>query len=208
MLARTLPGLPALPPGVAGPGFLQDGVEVWVRPVQSADRDLLAEFVRGVPADVLEAHRLSALGPPVAGEGAVARSPPEERLGLVALGERAGEVRVVGVGEYVRSAERSPLAEVRFLVTEPYRGRGVASLLLARLARAAAAFGIERFLARMRGGEPEMLEVFRATGLPFAEERIEEEVDVVVPVEPWEHRTASERRPARARRRSHRRIPA
>ncbi|HTT16702.1 MAG TPA: GNAT family N-acetyltransferase [Thermoplasmata archaeon] len=183
MRARPDPLGIALPPAVAGPGFLRDGTELWIRPYHEVDRELVARFVRGLHPEALELRFFSAVRPSVAEEEIVAPSEPSDRLCLLALGESTDRVSLIGVGEYARVTGRSPLAEVAFLVTEEFRGEGVASLLLARLARAARAFGIRRFVARIRSGNTEMLEVFRATGLPYSEERVEDEVDVVVPVD-------------------------
>lgn len=171
-----------LPPAVAGRAFLRDGTEVWVRPVQPADRELVQQFVQNVSLDTLEERYFAAIRPSAAGEAITAPGGPDDRLCLLVLADRSGYVSVLGVGEYVRSPPQGPLAEVAFLVGEPFRGLGIASLLLARLSRAAPAFGIRRFVARVRRANPEMLEVFRASGLSFTEGHEGDEVDVVFPV--------------------------
>jgi acetyltransferase len=175
---------PTLPPAVAGPAFLRDGTEVWVRPAQSSDRDLVLDLLERESPDALKQRYFSALRPGRAGEELLAPSVPEDRLCLLVLGDRSDRVVVLGVGEYARLGPGSSVAEVAFLVGAPYRGRGIATLLLARLARAALAFGIRRFEARIRAENPEMLEVFRGSGLPFTEETGEDEVDVLIPLAP------------------------
>jgi GNAT superfamily N-acetyltransferase len=173
-----------LPPAVAGPAFLRDGTEVWVRPVQASDGELVRDFLEQETAESLEMRFFSAIRPFLAQEEIVRPSLPDDRLCLVVLGDRTDQVSVLGVGEYVRLAAGSAVAEVAFLVAGPFRGRGIATLLLARLARAARAFGIVRFEARVRSENPEMLEVFRGSGLPFHEESAEGEVDVLIPLGP------------------------
>jgi len=176
----------SLPPAVAGPAFLRNGAEVWVRPVRPEDQDLVDRFGRTVSLDGLEERYFAAVRPATAEEEVVATAPVDDRLCLIVLGDQGRWVGILGVGEYVRTSPGSPLAEVAFLVSEPFRGLGIATLLLARLARAARAYGIVRFVARVRNQNPEMLEVFRTSGLPFTEERVEDEVDVVFPILPPE----------------------
>jgi GNAT superfamily N-acetyltransferase len=173
-----------IPPAVAGPAFLRDGTQVWVRPVQDSDRDLVLDLLERESMEPPELRTFSAIRPSYAGEGFVAPSSPGDRLCLLVLGDRVDRVAVLGLGEYARERADLPVAEVAFLVAGPFRGRGIASLLLARLARAARAFGILRFEARVRQENPEMLEVFRGSGLPFTERSDEGEVDVVIPLSP------------------------
>jgi GNAT superfamily N-acetyltransferase len=152
--------------------------------VQSADRELVREFLEQESPDSLEMRYFSAVRPVLAQEEIVRSTPPDDRLCLLALGDPADRVTVLGVGEYARTRPGSTVAEVAFLVATPYRGRGIATLLLARLARAARAFGILRFEARVRSENPDMLEVFRGSGLPLHESVAEGEVDVEIPLCP------------------------
>jgi len=175
---------PSLPPAVAGPAFLCDGTEVWVRPVQTSDGELVRDFLDQESPESLEMRAFLASRPALAHEAIVRPSLPDDRLCLLVLGDRSDRVTVLGVGEYARTGEGSTVAEVAFLVAGSFRGRGIATLLLARLARAARAFGIVRFEARVRAENPELLEVFRGSGLPFSEEAAEGEIDVLIPLGP------------------------
>lgn len=192
-----------LPPAVAGRWFLRDGTEVWVRPLLPSDRDLAQEFVRALAPEGLEARYFGTVRSLLAGETGAFAVPTGDRLCLLVLGERPNGIAILGVGEYARLSGGGPLAEVTVVVEERSRGLGVASVLLARLARAARAFGILRFLARIRSANPEMLELFRASGLRFTEERLEDEVDVIVPIVPDADLAPAPRaaEPDRARRR-------
>lgn len=173
----------SLPPAVAGPAFLRDGTEVWVRPVLDEDREMVLDFLGRESTESIELRHFAAVRAERAGEGG-ARASPADRLCLLVLGDRADRVAVVGVGEYVRLRPGEPAAEIAFLVATSFRGLGVASLLLARLARAARAFGIARFEARLRDEDSGILEVFRGSGLPFTEASGEGEVDVFIPLNP------------------------
>jgi GNAT superfamily N-acetyltransferase len=194
MPAPRVPTETGLPPAVAGPSFLRDGTEVWVRPVRADDDVLVRAFVRASSFESLEERYFAGIRPSVAEAEIVTPGAPESRLCLLALGQAAGEVAILGVGEYVRCGPASSLAEVAFLVAEGYRGRGVASLLLARLARAARAFGIARFAASVRPENPEMLEVFHASGFPYREERLADEIEIVFPIGPPEPSPSDMRR--------------
>jgi len=172
---------PELPPAVAGPAFLPDGTEVWVRPLHSSDGELVREFVQQESPSSLELRYFSAVRPVLAQEETGRHPPLRDRLCLLVLGDRADRVSILGIGEYARIGPGATTAEAGFLVAAAFHGRGIAALLLARLARAARTFGIARFEARVGGENPEMLEVFRGTGLPLHEELGDGEVDVVIP---------------------------
>jgi len=183
MVYQATTSEPTLPPAVAGPAFLQDGTEVWVRPVQAGDRGLLREFVEVESPDPLDLRYLSALRAVLISE-ALPTPVPEERLCLVVLGDRGERVAVLGIGEYLRLDAAAGTAEVAFLVAGPFRGRGIATLLLARLARAARSFGILRFEARVRPESPEISEVFRSSGLPGHADLPGGEPEVCIPLTP------------------------
>jgi GNAT superfamily N-acetyltransferase len=59
-------------------------------------------------------------------------------------------------------------AEVEFAVTEDYQGRGLATLLLARLAELAVARGIPIFEAEVLPASKRMLQVLRDSEFPPA----------------------------------------
>jgi GNAT superfamily N-acetyltransferase len=173
-----------LPPAVAGAGFLRDGTEVWVRPALPSDREAILDFLERESPESTALRTFAAIRPSISGGELLAPSPPAGRLCLLALAEWSGRVAVLGVGAYAREPEGSNDAEIAFLVAGPFRGRGIASLLLARLARAARAFGILRFEVRVLPENLEMLEVFRGSGMPYRERPLEGEVRVLIPLCP------------------------
>jgi GNAT superfamily N-acetyltransferase len=173
-----------LPPAVAGAAFLRDGTEVWVRPALPSDYDLIFDLLERESPTALEQRYFRAIRPEAEEGGTPAVSKPGDRLCLLVLGDRTARLAVLGLGEYLRLGTDAQAAEVSFLVAAPFRGRGIASLLLARLARAARAFGVVRFEARVLSDNSEMLEVFRGSGLPFTERTAPGEVDVVIPLSP------------------------
>ena len=72
-------------------------------------------------------------------------------------------------GRYV--ADKPKRAELGFLVAEPYRGRGIATLLLRHLARIAQDAGLSAFEAAVLAYNTPMLAVFRRSGLPIDRRR-------------------------------------
>jgi len=75
------------------------------------------------------------------------------------------EIMVAG-GRYI-TAPPSRSAEVAFTTEKDYQGRGIARLLLARLARIAREKGVTQFEAYVLAENQPMLSVFRRSGLPM-----------------------------------------
>jgi RimJ/RimL family protein N-acetyltransferase len=91
-------------------------------------------------------------------------------VALVATVTRADrEEIVIGDGRYVLNEERkSERAELGFLIAEPYRGRGIATLLLRHLALIARHAGLSAFEADVLAYNAPMLAVFERSGLPIS----------------------------------------
>ena len=69
---------------------------------------------------------------------------------------------LIGVGRYDRLDDEE--AEVAFVVADAYQSHGLGALLLQRLADAARARGLTRFVAETLAGNQRMLGVFRDSG--------------------------------------------
>jgi len=82
----------------------------------------------------------------------------DRRLALVLEHEGA----LVGVARYDRLSDDE--AEVAFVVADRYQSQGLGALLLQRLADAARARGLSRFVAETLPGNQRMLGVFRDSG--------------------------------------------
>ena len=94
--------------------------------------------------------------------------------------------RVVAVANYVRLRDVRT-AEVAFAVADDFQGRGIATRLLERLAAAAAAVGIEQFLAEVMLGNDAMLRVFAEAGFQTKRETVSGTVEVHLSLAPTEH---------------------
>ena len=81
---------------------------------------------------------------------------------VVATSGPAGEI--VGQGRYV--PWENDQAEVAFAVADAWQGHGIATILLAHLARAAADQGVMSFMATVLPANHRMIGVFRKSGFP------------------------------------------
>ena len=90
-------------------------------------------------------------------------------VALVATVSQAdGEEIVIGDGRYVADEGNNPKrAELAFLIAEPYRGRGIASLLLRHLASIAQDADLSAFEADVLAYNAPMFAVFQRSGLPI-----------------------------------------
>jgi GNAT superfamily N-acetyltransferase len=101
-----------------------------------------------------------------------------DRLALVAT---VGD-ELIAVGRFDREPGESE-AEVAFVVADAYQQRGVGSLLLDELARAARARGVRSFKADTLAENNAMLDVFRHAGYPLTSSVDYGTVTVRFPVE-------------------------
>jgi GNAT superfamily N-acetyltransferase len=139
---------------------LAEGVTVTLRPIAPQDAAALVEFHRllsdrTVFLRYFYPHRL--LG--VEEVEHLTRLDGRDRLALVV--ECAGQL--VAVGRYDRSPGR-PEAEVAFVVADAFQHRGLGTLLLRRLARAARPVGITTFSAEVLTENSRMLALFHESG--------------------------------------------
>ncbi len=92
-------------------------------------------------------------------------------VALVMIAREGDRDRLIGGGRYVSGDEPTSAhsAELAFTTANDYRGRGVASRLLAHLIRLGQAQGLSRFEADVLAHNRPMLQVFRRCGLPVME---------------------------------------
>ena len=87
---------------------------------------------------------------------------PRERLSLIVTRLSDDRPRIIAIGSYVARDESS--AEVAFTVDDRFQGKGIATLLLERLAILAVSNGIQHLWALTMMENQPMLEVFRNSG--------------------------------------------
>ena len=102
-----------------------------------------------------------------------------EAIGALDVG--GPEQLPIGVARYIRSSEQRTSAEVAVTVVDSHQGRGLGTLLLAAIARAAVANGIDQFDAVVLSDNSKMLQVFNELGASMVRDGAGE-VQVRVPL--------------------------
>ena len=154
---------------------LRDGSTVHVRPVRPEDVGRIELFL-GELSEEARWFRFFSAGADV---GAMARWLTDVRGGIGLLAVTSDDALVVGHGQYIPDGKGS--AEVAFAVADGWQGRGIATLLLAQLAEAAAAEGIPQFTAVVMTDNHKMIDTFRASGFPVEVRTRTGELEVTFP---------------------------
>ncbi|MFZ0891203.1 MAG: GNAT family N-acetyltransferase [Thermoplasmata archaeon] len=145
---------------------LRDRTPVIVRRARARDRGDVVAFVERLSTDSIELRFSTPVRPEAVTQEVLGASGSGERVSL--LIETIEEVpRIVGNGEYVRYFRDPSRAEVAFLVTDEFQGRGASTLLLNELARRARMAGIRWFTAVVMAENFAMRDVFLRAGFPY-----------------------------------------
>ena len=139
---------------------LRDGSTVHVRPARPEDVERIEGFL-GELSDEARSFRFFSAASDV---GQMARLFTDSRGGTSLLAVTSGDGHVVGHGQYFPDGAGG--AEVAFAVADRWQGRGIATLLLAQLAEAAAGEGVRQFTAVVLTGNRKMIGTFRDSGFP------------------------------------------
>ena len=158
-----------------------------MRPLRPQDERALLAFLAGL-SEKSQTFRFFSAG---ADLGAMAHRLADvdysDRYGVVAI---AGDGRtILAHGMYARGGATN--AEVAFAVADALRGEGIATTMLAHLAEAARAVGVERFVADVLPENHRMVDVFRASGL---EVTVRAEPDALIITMPTELDAGAQRR--------------
>ena len=158
---------------------LADGRTVVIEPIAPSDGDRLQRF-HATLSDETTRRRFFAVHP-VLTPAEVRRFTHvdhQDREAFVALAD--GEIVAVGRFERIPSTSdgTASAAEVAFVTSDAWQGRGIGAALFACLADRARALGITRFVAETMFDNRPMLAMFRHAGLPVTE-RVREGVVTV-----------------------------
>jgi len=167
----------------AGRLTLRDGTTAHLRPVRPDDAPALARFYAELSPEARYRRFLTASppGPDHIARMASATDPRSEfTLVVTRLGE--GEPRIVATGTYL--ARQPGVAEVAFAVADDFRGKGLGTLLLERLALVAVRNGFTRFWALTTPDNTAMLEVFRDSGFAVQDRAGRDGVEVDLTLTP------------------------
>jgi GNAT superfamily N-acetyltransferase len=156
------PSAPSDAVGVPEPRevLLLDGSSVRLRAARPDDAERLTAFHRALSEETIHFRYFSAMAklPPLMLRRFTRVDFARDMVLLAEIGEH-----MIGLASYHREAP-GDCAEVAFVVADEHHGRGVATLLLERLAELARARGIARFRADMLSQNRAMLRVFRDAG--------------------------------------------
>lgn len=158
---------------------LRDGSTLRTRPVRADDEPRLLDFLRGL-SESSRRFRFFGLTSDerLAQEaGREARVDHGRNFGVIAT--EGPEGRVVGHAEYL--GDGTETAEVGFTIADAYQGKGLGTILLGELARAAASAGITTFRAVVMPDNYSMLEVFRESGFRVSIDAAPHEIHVTFP---------------------------
>jgi acetate---CoA ligase (ADP-forming) len=138
---------------------LRDGTLVLIRSADARDRERIEDYLAALSEDSRRL-RFGTASVSVTDVAARAIESAPGHLTLIALHGPSGEV--VGGTQYFR--QHGDRAEVSVSVADRFQGRGLGSILIGRIAEAAAANGIATFVATVLPDNHRMLEVFRESG--------------------------------------------
>ena len=139
---------------------LRDGTRLHVRPIRPDDEPRLVDLYARLSQDTRYQRFF----------GVMQRLPPDwahflanvdhkRRFALVV--EHPSDQALIAVGRYESSGDDPGVAELAVVVQDGWQGRGIGSVLMGGLLRAAASHGITRFRAYVLGQNRRMLDLLR-----------------------------------------------
>jgi len=154
---------------------LRDGSTVHVREVEPGDVGGMRELLAGMSENSRWMRFLST-GVNL-DRAAQTAADPDDGVSLVVTA--GAPERVVAHAMYLK--ESAARAEVAFEVADDWHGRGIATILLAHLAGAAARDGVSTFVAYVHPSNRRMIGVFRESGFPVEVHASAGELEVEMP---------------------------
>ena len=161
------------------------GREIWIRPVEEGDVDLLVHFFYHLSAETR--YRRFHLPMTNVPESYVrematyyAHHDPENRVALAALATEDGEQVLVGVGRCHRDQERPDEAEAAIVVRDDYQGEGLGTFLLSRLMPPTRALGIRRLTALVQPQNTPVFQIIKKSELRYERHLEQGQIYVVV----------------------------
>ncbi len=168
---------------VSGQVILRDGSTATLRPAGPSDEGLLTDFLSHIGRESYRLRFFADTPTVVAAARMLAPEPPESKLVLFVLTGDA-QPRLLATGEYARETPQSDAAEVAFLVADAAHGKGLGTLLLERLALAAARYGVTRFTALTMARNRAMLSMFAGSGFRVQRQLESGEVELAFSILP------------------------
>jgi GNAT superfamily N-acetyltransferase len=154
--------------------ILRDGTPVTIRAIRKSDKARVLAAFRALDREGVYRRFFSPKADLTDAElDQVTDVDFRQMVALVATCSQAnGEEIVIGDGRYATIRGGKPEhAELAFIVAEPYRRRGIASMLLQHLVCIARHAGLSAFEADVLAYNEPMLAVFQRSGLPICRQR-------------------------------------
>ncbi len=190
---RTVPAPPPATDDLDGRLILRDGSVASVRIAGPGDRDAVRAFFHHLSPESKQKRFFSAGDPSDQLIDSMSGSTSDGReLTLVVSRRVDGEDCLVAVASYI--AITNVAAEVAFAVDDRFHGKGLAMLLLERLAALAAGRGFQSFHATTLGDNMAMREVFRDSGFEIRSRSQAGIVDLQLSISPSAESVASAER--------------
>ena len=141
--------------------ILRNGVSVWIGPLATGDESSIASWFAGLGPETRYARFFSPLKRLDRRlQSALAQV---DHVDHEAIAARAWDRTTVGIARYIRFGQ-SRTAEVAVAVADDWTGRGIATILLDRVAMRACAVGIEHLAAVCLVRNDRMIRLFRQLG--------------------------------------------
>lgn len=158
-------------PYLDGPILLRDGHPAYIRQARPEDREQVAALIDRCSAVAQALHFLQDTERDSATIAEKLVAPGNESPGfslVITVGSGKAK-RLVGIGSSFQQ-EGQNSAQVAFLVEDAYQGKGIGTLLVERLAMAAAESGLDYLEAYVMPDNRQMLDVFRDSGFQVERE--------------------------------------
>ena len=163
--------------------ILRDGTTATVRLARPDDHAAMTDFFRRLSKNSRRLRFFSLAEPNhKLIEAFCDDSDQRKRLCLVVTRAAGRGERIIASANYVALDETS--GEIAFAVDDAFQGKGIASLLLERLAVLAARNGFHRLCALTLPENQPMLEIFRASGFEFHSRANDGVVEIDISVTP------------------------
>jgi len=151
------------------PLILRDGSTARVRRSKASDLEALNEFIERIRAEESETTALAfASRPELSIRELCDSTDPRDCLTLLAIRTVENEDRIVAAAGYVVLEDQR--AEIALGVDRAFRGKGLASQLVERLALAAAYHDVRELSATAAESNRRLIEVLRSSGFPHEEQ--------------------------------------
>ena len=158
---------------------LRDGSTVHVRPIRADDETAIRKFLETVSEESI-AFRFFGIPNIEAVIKWTLDVDYSDRYALVV--ESGEEHKIVAHATYIRAIRaNADRAEVAFLVADGWQGKGISTILLAKLAAVAEEHGISTFVAEVLPQNNRMIQVFRDSGFPVELRSTPEAIEVELP---------------------------